>query len=323
MLFDLHPKENLKDLFGREEEFKELERLIKTEWVVVLGRRMVGKTSLVKTFAKEKKGVYINLMGINTVDGFIDALYKAVSPIIKNYTIDLKLVNIRFYRLAEDIISRIPSNIIILDEAQELTSIHFHRFLKRIWDTYTDLRIVFTGSMMGLYKHLIKPSSTSPLYGRTPAQLILKPFTKEQSRKFLINGFRELNMEITEDELEKITLLFNGYVGWLTYYGNMRCIRKLSPNEALKKTIDEGVKIYLEELENFLRNRRRDLYIKILRILTIPSRWSEIKSKVNINSKVLRDILNTLLNTMMIEKSNELYQIPDPILKTAITKLKI
>jgi hypothetical protein len=29
MIFDLHPKENIKDLFGRDKEYKELERLVK------------------------------------------------------------------------------------------------------------------------------------------------------------------------------------------------------------------------------------------------------------------------------------------------------
>jgi hypothetical protein len=38
MLFDIHPKEDKKELSGRDEEYRELERLVKSEWVVVLGR---------------------------------------------------------------------------------------------------------------------------------------------------------------------------------------------------------------------------------------------------------------------------------------------
>ncbi len=48
MLFDLKPKESRRDLFGRDEEFSELVRLVESGvWVVVLGKRMTGKTSLV------------------------------------------------------------------------------------------------------------------------------------------------------------------------------------------------------------------------------------------------------------------------------------
>lgn len=47
MLFDLKPKESRKDLFGRDEEFSVLVRLVDSGvWVVVLGRRMTGKLLL-------------------------------------------------------------------------------------------------------------------------------------------------------------------------------------------------------------------------------------------------------------------------------------
>ncbi|MEM3082671.1 MAG: hypothetical protein QXM50_03890, partial [Candidatus Caldarchaeum sp.] len=60
MLFDLRPKERLKDLFGREEEYSKLVRLVENgSWVAVLGKRMTGKTSLVKTLARERGGVYV------------------------------------------------------------------------------------------------------------------------------------------------------------------------------------------------------------------------------------------------------------------------
>lgn len=66
MLFDLRPKESRKDLFGRERELLELERLTESEWVAVVGARMTGKTSLVKTFvAKSRRDdtlvLYLNL----------------------------------------------------------------------------------------------------------------------------------------------------------------------------------------------------------------------------------------------------------------------
>ena len=48
-LFDLGPKDSPEALFGRQREVAELTRLVRARrWVVVLGPRMVGKTSLVK-----------------------------------------------------------------------------------------------------------------------------------------------------------------------------------------------------------------------------------------------------------------------------------
>ena len=56
MLFSLRPKESRSELFGREEELRELHKLTRTEWVVILGRRMTGKTSLLKTFLRRTAG---------------------------------------------------------------------------------------------------------------------------------------------------------------------------------------------------------------------------------------------------------------------------
>jgi len=50
----------------------------------------------------------------------------------------------------------------------------------------------------------------------------------------------------------------NGYVGWLTYYGNFRCIRGRSREVALEEVLAEGKKIVEEELESFLKGRDKD-----------------------------------------------------------------
>lgn len=69
-LFSLHPKEITEDLFGREQEIKELLNLVREKrWVAILGSRMVGKTSLIKAANRELKrmgikAVYINLWGV-------------------------------------------------------------------------------------------------------------------------------------------------------------------------------------------------------------------------------------------------------------------
>ncbi len=60
----------------------------------------------------------------------------------------------------------------------------------------------------------------------------------------------------------------------------------------------EGSKIIQTELDHFLKNRRRELYVKVLRIVRTGARWSDIKRELNINSKVLNDILKNLTSAM-------------------------
>jgi AAA+ ATPase superfamily predicted ATPase len=322
MLFDLHPKENIKDLFGRDEEYKELERLVKTEWVAVLGRRMVGKSSLVKTFIKEHDGIYVNLSGAREFRDLILSIASQLGYSLKELSLDLKFLELRWSRIAEDIFSRLGNKIIALDEVQYVSSIHFLRLLKRIWDAYPNIRIIFTGSMIGLINKLLNPSPSSPLYGRKPAVIYLQPFIREKSKEFLIRGFNELNMNVSMEEIENVVERLNGYPGWLAYYGNFRCVRKLDAETSLRSVIDEGAKIFEEELENFLKGKKRENYIKALRVISIGARWSEIKNELIVNNKVLRDILMNLKNAMLIAEDDGYYYIPDPILRLAIRNIR-
>lgn len=321
MLFDLHPKEDRRELFKRDREYNELERLLKSEWVVVLGRRMVGKTSLVKTFAREHGGIYVNLSGVREFSDFISSLSSQLGYSLKDLSLNLKLLQFRWSRLAEDIFSRLSDKIIVLDEVQYVSSIHFLRLLKRIWDTYPNLRIVFTGSMAGLINKLLNPSPSSPLYGRRPAVLTIQPFTRGEAIEFLTKGFLELGVKPDAEELEEAVGRLNGYPGWLVYYGNFRCVRGLDSDTSLRLVLDEGAKIFREELENFLKNKRREVYIKALRVLSIGARWSELKGELMVNSKVLRDILRNLMNAMFISEDNNYYYIPDPILRVTVKKV--
>ena len=48
MLFDPRSKENLNELFDREEEIEKLNQAVKTPLTLLLGMRRIGKTSLLK-----------------------------------------------------------------------------------------------------------------------------------------------------------------------------------------------------------------------------------------------------------------------------------
>ncbi|MEM4973231.1 MAG: ATP-binding protein, partial [Candidatus Hadarchaeales archaeon] len=131
MLFDLRPKENRKDLFGREKELQELERLTTSEWVAIVGARMTGKTSLVKTFVAEKSrrgnviALYVNLLGAKGIRDFVAKLSESLSYKVTSQEISLKLPFVevtKSLRLVEGIFSQLKSMkkdvIIVLDEVQ-------------------------------------------------------------------------------------------------------------------------------------------------------------------------------------------------------------
>ena len=325
MLFDLKPKERLGDLYDRRDEYKELSRLVDSgSWVSVLGKRMTGKTSLIKTFAIEKHGIYVNLLDSRGIEGFATKLLAQAGFSLSEIGMDLKFVQTKWSKVAEYAFSKLRKRIIVLDEVQTVASSpYFLKVLKSSWDTYHDLRIVFSGSYIGLVRRLLDPDEASPMYGRAPEQIRLELFSKQMAKSFLSAGFKE-HREIreSEEQIEETVDRLNGYVGWLTYYGNFRCIRRLSHKKALAQTIREGSKIISSELNNFLAKRQRILYVKTMRMSINGTRWSELMNELRVNSKVLYDILNTLKSVDLIEEKTEgHYSLDDPIMREAVKLL--
>jgi len=102
LLFDLKPKERLGDLYDRRDEYKELSRLVDSgSWVSVLGKRMTGKTSLIKTFAIEKHGIYVNLLDSRGIEGFATKLLAQAGFSLSEIGMDLKFVQTKWSKVAE------------------------------------------------------------------------------------------------------------------------------------------------------------------------------------------------------------------------------
>jgi len=317
MLFDLRPKTSRHELYGREEELEALHRLSRTEWIAILGRRMTGKTSLLKTFLAEVNGIYVNLSGVRSIRGLVEELMKKLKHV--DLSLSLGPVRARWTRLAEDVFARLEGRIIGLDEAQDLPANYALRLFKKVWDEHR-LTIIFTGSMMGLLHRLLEPGHDSPLYGRKPATIVLRPFTRGVAIGFLERGFDELSCPYREAELEEAVDSLGGYPGWLTYYGNLRCVRGMTHGEALENVYREARKILVAELERFLEARRnKALYVRLLRLL--PAGWSELERALQVNRKVLRDALRSLERAMIVEKVGRTYTIPDPLMRRAVQEL--
>ncbi len=271
--------------------------------------------------ARAKNGLYVNLLGARGLDTVVERIASSAGLHLQEF--GLGLVNVKWSNAATNILERIGDKPLVLDEVQDIASAHFLKILKNVWDSYGRLRIVFTGSYVGIMRNLLEPSPSSPFYGRKPAVITLTPFSKEKSTEFLRRGFRQAGITPRESELEEVVEQLNGYVGWLTYYGHFRCIQRKSHREALDATINEGEKIMLDELRNFLRNRRKEHYIRVLRLVRYGARWSEIKSATGLNSKVLADVLKNLKSAMLIDEENGVYRINDFITRKAVNRLRV
>lgn len=85
MIFDLHPKERLEELVGRENEAELcIRQLMSGNWVAIGGQREVGKTSLMKVVINELRkkgmaGIYLNLMGVKGLNSLLSLLLSEIN----------------------------------------------------------------------------------------------------------------------------------------------------------------------------------------------------------------------------------------------------
>lgn len=358
MLFDLNPKESSKELFGRERELEELTHLVRARrWVAVLGPRMVGKTSLVKVAGAELKKaktrvVYVNLWGAKGTGSLLKAVarglndeksilreMKDLAQRIEGLSIGPGGISISISKkpmttlwdLLEAIGSRAENCVVALDEVQELVAIsgRLLKLLANIFNTHPNIVFIFTGSMFGLMKTLLEPTSSSPLYGRSPAKLYLQPFPKELSIKFLRKGFEENKLTPEDEIINEAVERLDGIPGWLTLYGNNIAVRKLPHRKALEETISEGIKIVKDELGHFLEGRDKQAYLAALKATATSARWSEIKGAVEIvkasavNDATIYRIIENLKAAMLIEEKDKTYRTNDPMLRTLLLTSQI
>ncbi|MCS7365154.1 MAG: ATP-binding protein [archaeon GB-1867-035] len=223
--------------------------------------------------------------------------------------------------------------VVAFDEAQELRRIaayRLDRLLAYIYDRLRNITLILTGSQIGLLYNFIGVNNpASPLYGRARSEIRLKNFTHEQSKEFLIKGFKQYNMHPPDSFIEYAINKLNGVVGWLTLLGYKAATQRRVDKSLVDEMIEEAEKLALNEFNHFLNLRwqAKRRYILIMKTIARLEKaaWTQIKTslEISINKKVddknFTTLLKNLVNSGFIHK-NQMgeYEISDPILKYAL-----
>jgi len=212
------------------------------------------------------------------------------------------------------------------DEAQYLrfSNIRYDGIIAWAVDNLRNLSFLLSGSEVGVLKEFLRiDEPSSPLYGRYMREVYVDRFTDEESRKFLYAGFRELGMEPDSSEIEDTLKALDGVVGWLTLYGYIRAVRKFPHEDALAKVFEEGSRLVMEELDKVISPSRKR-YLAIMKAVAHGSNsWSDIKAYVTVKTGPIPDSrLNELIKNLVrygyLEKEDDKYRIPDPVVKRAV-----
>ena len=160
------------ELATLEEQFSEQE----SSFVVIYGRRRVGKTALITEFLKDKRGLYFLATEESEEQNRI-VFRKQVAEFLGDELLRHAAVDnwdILFDRLTQND----ERLVIALDEFQYLGKANpaFPSIFQRIWDMMLSKRnvmVILCGSLISLMENQVL-SYQSPLYGRRTAQIRLK-----------------------------------------------------------------------------------------------------------------------------------------------------
>ncbi len=344
--FNPEPKRRKEEFFNMVEEVEELKKGLKvSKLVVVSGLRRYGKTSLILTTLNDINVEYVFLdcrllpTGMISADDVLLILEKELSS--KSWFrrlaeaidgVEVGGFGVRFRRrdfnTLVKILEALEGRVVVFDEVQELrrSRYRFDYLLAYLYD-HTNVRMIVSGSQVGLmYRFLRVDDPSAPLYGRPFYHIKLKPLTKDKARTFLIEGFKQEGLEPPSDVIEEALNLFNGVIGWLTYFGYSYTVLGLKDP---KVVLDMAAKLAYEELERAFQvfTVGRPRYAAALKVIAEKeeAKWSEILRFIEaelgrIPKNTLSNILKNLLDMGVLEKTIEGYRVADPVLKYAIRK---
>ena len=160
------------------------------QFVVIYGRRRIGKTALITEFTKDKDGIFYIAEDVNKKVQINDFKEKIASFFKDDL---LKTLEISEWG---DLFSYLEK-IIPVDKKIHITIDEFSYFMKnnpplasalqKFWDSYlskTNTFLLVSGSIFGLMSEGIL-STSSPLYGRRTKDMLLRELSFKNASKFL------------------------------------------------------------------------------------------------------------------------------------------
>jgi len=281
------------DFVDREAELDELRsRYVSetAEFVVIYGRRRLGKSELVRqSIADREDAVYyqaIESTAQNQFEGFVDAC-TAEFPEIQNVRREWEAL---FEALGDrDAIVVVDEFPFLLEEDDSLPS-----RIQRVWDTQlkdSTMTLVLIGSSISVMEDEVLAGG-SPLYGRRTASIDLGPLSVADARAF----FPEYDDETVVR-------------AWAIYGGTPFYLQTVDPELRLPENVQTSILsergLLYSEPEFLLRTEltQPNTYFSILRALAHGRRTpSEIAGMAGVESQSLSSYLKKLRRLRLVER---------------------
>ncbi|MFH0875791.1 MAG: ATP-binding protein [archaeon] len=257
------------------------------EFIVVYGRRRVGKTELIKHFLSRKEGIYLlcdksgTELNIGRLKGKISEKLK--EPVIATNDLEEIFKHISKQKLA-----------VIFDEFPYLVErdSSFLSVFQRAVDEAksANLKIIICGSSITMMESLL--GYKNPLYARKTGHIKLLAISLKEYSEFFPENTIEKNIE------------FLSIVGGIPYYMEKFSFNKSAVDNALSEILNKEGRLY-EEIDFLLKEELRepDVYKSVLLAISSgKTKSGEIANLSNIKINDIDKYLKTLIRLGLIKR---------------------
>ncbi|MDI3518520.1 MAG: uncharacterized protein PWQ34_667 [Caldanaerobacter sp.] len=289
----------MKKFVNREAEIQFLETQFSREgssFVVIYGRRRVGKTALIKEFIKDKKAIYF--LATEEIESQNINNFKTLVARFFNNSLLEKAQNIMWDEIFEFIANNTTNEklVIVIDEFQYLCKVNpsFPSILQKIWDEKLkgkNIFLIVCGSLVNMMEqHVLNYSS--PLYGRRTGQIKLKPL------KF--KSLKEFFPQSTENELIWLYAILGGvpkYLEVFNYKGDIF--------EAIKENVLNKQSFLYEEPLFLLEREIQDIgtYFSLIKSISFGNhKLQQIAQTLSVPQTRLTKYINTLIDLDILRR---------------------
>ena len=263
--------------YNREKELKNLQDIeklsqISSKMSIIVGRRRIGKTKLIKEAYKNSTYFFVSKKDESL-------LCEEFIAILQN-SLDIKILGEfrKFSTLFEYImqLAKTRAFTLVIDEFQEFLSINstIYSDMQNIWDSYKDntkLNLVLSGSIYSLMKKIFEDKK-EPLFGRANNKIHLKAFDIATLKKILKDHYVNF---INEDLLSFYTL-----TGGVAKYVEIFVEKNAFTLESQLNLIFDEHSLFLEEGKNLLIEEFGKEYTTYFSILSLISSSKTSRSEI-------------------------------------------
>ncbi len=228
---------------------QEIERISAetAQMTMMVGRRRIGKTTLLKKAFKATPFLYFFIAKKNEVllcDEFSREINEKLGFPIGNFT------NFSDLFRAVMLLSQRINFTLVIDEFQEFRNINSSIFsdMQNIWDSTKEnsqINLVLCGSIYSMMKRIFE-SSKEPLFGRATSRMIVKPFD--------INTLKEILSDYHPGYTNEDLLVFYMITGGVAKYIEQLVHKKAFTKKAILDALFAEGSFFLDEGRDVLVN---------------------------------------------------------------------